>query len=322
MSNSFDDWLELAAKHKGIQDALAKGLPVFAVRPDPDLSGATVGQAQLLIQGVPGWTPEMTDQYTIPMNVVAMKLTALRYHLRRYRSLQAERFSQIAENPVVLEFLEKGLKLCESEMLFEVEAMFLQYKSTLDMLVKILAVVLGKSYGNFSTYGRNGADLIPPLQRAKDNKKLALTGGRVDELIRLIESAKSPWLESVIRIRDTFSHFGTDISFGFAWNADSHVVEYPSFSTPSGPQQFDVIMEGLINTLIGYCTEFIAWATSCRIPLQQGLAQLSDNEKEWLSARWNMDLSRANWWLDRGFIKEYTAEDIDKAREKARAEGL
>ncbi len=269
--SSFDDWLILALKHPKIQKALEEGRTITTIRPDPDLVGATTGQAHLLIQCIPSWSPQMTDEFSIRTNPVAMKLTALRYHLRRYREIQEIRLSEISTNDLIVESIKKGLKFCEMDMLHEVEALFFQYKSALDMLVKILCPITGKTSGTFSTYGKSGSKLIPILNRLKADEKLNLTGGRVDWLIEIIEGAKSSWIESVIRIRDTFSHYRPEINFGFGWDASTESISLPAFETPDGYQQFDLVMEKLIEHLVGYCTNFIAIAVSCAIPLEQGI---------------------------------------------------
>ncbi len=49
---------------------------------------------------------------------------------------------------------------------------------------------------------------------------------------------------------------------------------------------------------------------------------MSDNDKEYLSARWNQDLSRAVWKRASNVIREYSDEDIENARRKALSENL
>src|SRR5207237_5158020 len=99
-------------------------------------------------------------------------------------------------------------------MLYEVEAFFFQYKSALDMLVKILHPIAGNQAKDIHTYGSLGKDVTTQLKQLKKNKKLNLTAGRIDWLIEEIEKVKSPWLESVINIRDTFSHYKSEIALG------------------------------------------------------------------------------------------------------------
>lgn len=192
-------------------------------------------------------------------------------------------------------------------------------KSALDMLVKVLCVVTGKPATTFPTYGNSGSKLLPTLHQLKRDKKLNLTHGRIDWLIEIIEKAKSPWLEWIISIRDTFSHFQSDINFGFGWDPESETVMLPSFETQGGYEQFDLVMAQLIDHLIRYCSDFIAVSITCAIPLEQEIQQMSANEREYMSALWNQDLSRAEWWPARNVIIHYTEQDIEQARQKAKA---
>ena len=74
-------------------------------------------------------------------------------------------------------------------MLCEVEAFFSQYKSCLDMLVKVLSPITGLQPGTLSTYGDYGNRIIARLENLKktDHK---LTVGRIDWLIEEIEKTK------------------------------------------------------------------------------------------------------------------------------------
>ena len=121
---TFDDWLLNFIDHPRIQQAITDGRTITALRPDSDVLGATSGQAQLLMQKIPSWNPSMTDAFFIRLNPVAIKLTALRYHLRRYREIQDARLRNISANQLLLNSMKKGLKFCEMEMLHEVEALF------------------------------------------------------------------------------------------------------------------------------------------------------------------------------------------------------
>jgi hypothetical protein len=319
---SIDDWIVRALDHPKIKSAIEAGRTVTNLSPDPDVLGATTGQAHLLIRGIPSWNPQMTDEFFMHTYPIALKLTALRYHLRRYREMQEKRVAEVPSNDLVLEAFKKGLRFCEMEMLFEVEVLFFQYKSALDMLVKVLCPITGKSAGKFSTYRKSGADVIKQLNQVKKDKTLNLTSGRVDWLIEFIEGAKSPWLESVIKIRDTFSHYRSDMEFGFYWDASTESICPPVFATTSGLRQFDLVMEELIENLITYCTNFIAIAVSCAIPLEQEIQGMSDNDRAFIGARWNQDLSRAIWKPASNVLYEYTEEDIERARQLARADNL
>src|SRR5437667_10745522 len=132
------DWLKAILNHKQLPGMLEKTGTVTAVPIDPDLNGATMGQAWLILKGVPDLVPSMTDVVSFRANCVAMKLNALRYHRRRYEEIQANRVKEFLSNSDLKDALQRGVKITEIEMLYEVEAFFSQYKSCLDMLVKVL----------------------------------------------------------------------------------------------------------------------------------------------------------------------------------------
>jgi hypothetical protein len=93
------------------------------------------------------------------------------------------------------------------------------------MLVKVLCSITGLQPGTLSTYGDYGNRIIARLNNVKKTKH-NLTVGRIDWLIEEIEKTK-PWLESVIKIRDTYTHYPTEIHFGFEWDKEVGGVRVP-----------------------------------------------------------------------------------------------
>src|SRR6266404_3368754 len=100
----------------------------------------------------------------------AIKLNALRYHHRRYEELQAKRVKEFLSKSDLNDALQRGVKITEIEMLYEVEAFFSQYKSCLDMLVKVLCPITGLQPGTLSTYGDYGNRVIARLNNLKKTK--------------------------------------------------------------------------------------------------------------------------------------------------------
>jgi len=310
-SNPQNDWLDKELNHKKISEVLENSGAVTTIQPDPDILGATVGQSWLILNGVPNLTTELTDEVTLRANFLAMKLNSLRYHQRRYQELQKVRLKEIGESATLLKALQKGIKVCELEMLYEMESFFLQYKSSLDMLVKILCPVTGLSAGTLSSYGKFGERLVKRLKKfKKTNHKL--TVGRIDWLIEEIEKAKSPWLESIITIRDTYSHYRTEINFGFEWDKSVGRIKVPVSVEENHP--LNLVMENLTDYLISYCAHFIAISISCLIPLETHIQGMGMMEKRYIGARWQMDLSKAEWKIASNVIREYTEDDIKKAK--------
>jgi len=207
------------------------------------------------------------------------------------------------------------VKITEIEMLYEVEAFFSQYKSCLDMLVKVLCPITGLQPGTLSTYGDYGNRVIARLNNLKKTKH-NLTVGRIDWLIEEIEKTK-PWLESVIRIRDTYTHYRSEIHFGFEWDRAVEKVRVPHSDLDGKSHPLDFVMGELTEPLITYCANFIAIAVSLAVPLTTGLQVMANDEKAYIGARWQFDLSRAIWKIASDVIRTYTVEDIANAKKAA-----
>ena len=309
--------IENLLKHKTIAEKLESGSPFISISLDKDILGATVGQAHLMVLGISNVTPELSSAITLRCNAIAIKLCALRYHRKKYEELQKKRNCEISADSNISALIQKGLKICELEMLYEVEAFFFQFKSALDMLVKVLCPIAGNNAKNFHTYGSLGKDVITQLNELKKNKKLNLTAGRIDWLIEEIEKVKSPWMESVIRIRDTFSHYKSEIALGFEWDKEVGRVKVPHATTDNGTSPLNFEMDKLTESLINYCANFIAISISCAFPVTTSIQIMSENEKRYIGARWQMDLSRAIWMLGVNVIREFTEEDIENAKKWA-----
>jgi uncharacterized protein DUF5615 len=69
-----------------------------------------------------------------------------------------------------------------------------------------------------------------------------------------------------------------------------------------------------IEHLLAFCTQFIAWAISCSIPIDHHIQVLDEMEKRVIGARWDMDLSRAYWKLATDVMYAYTEVDVERAR--------
>jgi len=114
----------------------------------------------------------MTDAVSFRGNCVAMKLNALRYHRRRYEEIQGNRVKKFSSNSDLKDALQRGVKITEIEMLYEVEAFFSQYKCCFDMLVKVLCPITGLEPGTLSTYGDFGNRIVARLNRLKKTQHI------------------------------------------------------------------------------------------------------------------------------------------------------
>jgi hypothetical protein len=306
------NWLKAFLTNEKLPEMLEVTGSVTAVPIDPDLNGATMGQAWLILKGLPGLRPSMTDAVSFRANCVAMKLNALRYHRRRYEEIQGNRVKEFSSNSDLKDAFQRGVKITEIEMLYEVEAFFSQYKSCLDMLVKVLCPITGLEPGTLSTYGDFGNRIIARLNRLKKTQH-NLTVGRIDWLIEEIEKTRA-WLESVIRIRDTYTHYRSEIHFGFEWDKALGTVKVPHSELDGKSHPLNFVMAELTEPLITYCANFIAITVSMAVPLSTGVQVMADDEKAYIGARWHLDLSRAIWKIASNVIRTYTPEDIVNAK--------
>src|SRR4051794_17506635 len=95
---------------------------VTIIEHDPDIEGATLGQAMLMLVGVPDLEVSRADEIFIATNAVALKLKGVRYHSQRYRTLQSQRLKEISGDEKSLEAYKRKVNLCEHEMLYEFDA--------------------------------------------------------------------------------------------------------------------------------------------------------------------------------------------------------
>ena len=308
-------------ENERIRTALDQCRPINFVEYDPDIIGAITGQVELLCRFIPNIDGAQMDGIYVTTGGIALKLSALRYHSKRFRTLQVSRLSEIESDENTLKAIKRGVIICEKEMVFEFEAFFFQLKSCLDMLVKLFAPIFGSKYGNVSTYGDKGKDVVTHLNQLKKNKKLNLTHGRVDWLIELIQQVKDPWLKPLIALRDTISHYRSFIRIGFTWNHATNSVGVPMANAGGSEYPLIEIMERETEQMIDYSREFVARTVLCAVPLDIYFHQMSEMEKKYFSVAWGKDLSRAFYNLSRSrTVYDYTEKDVEAARRKRELE--
>lgn len=267
-----------------IRELLRHFRAVTVIQHDADIESATLGQAMLILVGIPDLEVDRTDEIITSANAVALKLKGARYHAKRFEMLQAQRLEEISDHNKALEAYQRRVNLCEHEMLYEFEAFCFQFKSSLDMLAKILGPALVPKGGSPKTYGNNGKVVIDYLEDKKNNNRLV--PGRIDYMIELIESAREPWLRSMISVRDTLTHKRPYVHFGFSWDFTKNAITPPLADVDGVPVPVADLMEIQLGHLIGYVREFIAWALACAVPLEIHLQPMEETEKIQMSAKW------------------------------------
>jgi hypothetical protein len=308
-------------EHERIRQVLDHSRPITAVQYDPDIIGAIIGQAELLCRFIPNIDATKMDGIYVTTGGVALKLSALRYHCKRFKLLQEQRLRELESDERALEAIKRGVIICEKEMVFEFEAFFFQMKSCLDMLVKLFVPIFDSKHASISTYGDKGKDVITHLQQLKKNKKLNLTLGRVDWLMELVQQAKDPWLKPLIALCDTVSHYRSFIGIGFSWDAGANAVRVPMAHASGSEYPLVEIMEKEAEQMIDYSREFVARTVLCGVPLNIYFHPMTKMEKRYFSAAWGRDVSRAVYNLSRSqMVYDYTERDVEEALARRKRE--
>jgi len=116
-------------------------------------------------------------------------------------------------------------------------------------------------------------------------------------MIELVESARDPWLRSMIAVRDTLTHKRPYIHFGFSWDSEKKEITPPLADVDGVPMHVSDLMEIQLGHLIGYVREFIAWTIACAVPLEIHLQPMEETEKMQMSAKWAINLMNAKYIL-------------------------
>lgn len=310
-----------------INEKLVWGVPVTKIQYDADIQGATIGQLWLLIRGI-GWLD--TERQALlfqDVGAVAHKLGALRYHTSQYRAIEERRRRDIESDRTLQSEMRRGVMHSERELLYEFEAFWHQFKSALDMLVKILHPLMHMDRGALHTYGDKGDKIIGMLKAQMRNKCLAREGKLRPEalpyLVKLVESVRDQRFRSLIDLRDTISHRQVFARFGFAYvRVTSPIVVTPMFAAKLVPPMIDVngelvpvlhVLDEATKYLIDYACEFITYAIACVSTWGLGWHPMIESEKRYYSAVLGMDVTSAKYALSTGVIKEYSDEEIERA---------
>lgn len=307
--------MEDIAKLPNIKQALAEARPVTSIQFDSDIMGATKGQADLLLRGIPNLTPETVDKVLIVTGSIGVKLSALRYHCKRFKQIQEQRKQEIEGDEKTKGIIKQGMVISEKEMIFEFEAFLFQLKSALDMLVKLFVPVLGSKQADLSTYGKAGEKVITHLRQLKKDKKKKITHSRIDLLIELIQQVRDPWLKPLIALRDTISHYSSHIRIGFSWDSERNEVRIPMANVSGTDYPLIEVMEREAEHLINYSSQFIAGTILCAIPVETYYQSLTEMEKKYIGALWGIDMSRATLKLASNVIVDYTEKHIEEAHQ-------
>ncbi len=147
---------------------------------------------------------QQREQFMNVLMDTMLKCYALKYHKERYKAIEHD----------YLENVRTGSDgwYRSHDMLFELEAFLFQVKSSLDIGIKVISVLLPNRFKT-STFTDKGAKLIVGLEQYK--KDQSAKQELVDELIHVLQDDREAWLKQAITLRDTLSHYRTFAEFNY-----------------------------------------------------------------------------------------------------------
>jgi hypothetical protein len=199
------------------------------------------------------------------------KLQTLKYHSEKYGKLEDELFiesvKRFQENP--------SSTRIAIELVSEIEAFFMQLKSCLDILAKILVPTVGKGFIKTNTFGNKGEDIIKGLNNYKNKK--GSNQRAIEALKSLIQEDKDRWLTDIINLRDTIAHYKPLGNYFFKpmENADGSITAIrPTFDG----HDTKVILNILYQNTIYFCQDFMSISLLFPMPPAIGLNLASETQ--------------------------------------------
>lgn len=195
---------------------------------------------------------------------VQHKLRALLYHKENFINV---------ENTVINQCMAKEENVrIPSNLYFEFEAFLFQVKSVLDITIKILKDLFPDRFKT-NTFGDKGSKLIANLNKHKDyiekdvrkkffdekyiNLYIKYRGETIDSLISMLGNDKIKWLDKVISMRDTISHYKGSGNCGEVYRYSTVVQDGEELKSVIIPKILDFYPRQLLEIAYRNCIEFI-----------------------------------------------------------------
>jgi len=187
---------------------------------------------------------EVKEKFLTALLDVMIKLEAMKYHRNNFEYYENKYIQMIKEDSAAEDaYLNKTHIL-----LFELESFLFQLKSSLDLAVKIIGVLIPGRF-RVQTFQDKGDKLISGLNKYLKDKNCK--AAYAEDLINVLSDDKEAWLERAIKLRDDISHYKTfsEFNYSYAKINDKETFNYPRISG----------MEPLkyINLIYQNCIEFI-----------------------------------------------------------------
>ena len=174
---------------------------------------------------------------------VMIKIESMRYHMSNYEQKEKIHIEKIKldyeQNPYSQE--------SAFDLLSEIEAFIFQTKSSLDITVKVFNILF-KGKFELHTFHKKGEELVKRLEKFKKESTKKET---VENIISLIKEDRNCWLDNLIRLRDTFSHYRTIPNFTY-W-----IEEKDNKKTIHMPAFNDLFILDFTKLVYQNCLEFI-----------------------------------------------------------------
>lgn len=217
---------------------------------------------------------------------VMHKLQAMLYHKNNYKHIEKLHLSEVIKRHEKEPYVIPSAK----ELSFEFEAFLFQAKSALDMTVKILQILF-PGYFRVHTFESKGERLIKNLEHFKtvtqerdkgvtDEKRLKKVrharAETIDEMIAMLREDKLLWLERLITMRNTISHYSA--IKGLVYKVKVAEKEKVTLSVPKVldvyPHEF---MEITFRNTIEFIQDFLCLCIELWLPPIFRLAKADDS---------------------------------------------
>ena len=133
--------------------------------------------------------------------LIGVKLSSVWNHKNNYIKIEKDLISKAKAKPLLVG--KKDNQIDYSKELFnEFDEFLVQVKSCLDHLVKVLAIIFGKSKWTLRSFSGKGDDVIKSLKNNTPAQYKMIVPG----LIKTIEEHQI-WLTDIISARDRINHF-------------------------------------------------------------------------------------------------------------------
>ena len=145
--------------------------------------------------------PDEKENFINMVLLIGKKLVATWKHYNIYSTLE-DRFIEQAKAGEVIDNQSIRRINYSQDLYLEMDEFLVQFKSTLDYLVKLPVPLVGKRW-NLTTFGERGGTVRKALRRNLP-KEYARTAKMVEEQVLDLHK---PWLEMAIEARDRLNHF-------------------------------------------------------------------------------------------------------------------